>query len=265
MKLQKQGNADSLVHKILNSKCLLKNHSLVLQQCMLPNNQICENSSKPFKFFTACNACLLLGSTLLAHWITPKSMRLTVKASLVLTASFGVLYVVKNFFVCCDKRVENKLNDLVGTMEDFSNCIRCNISFFDEVAKLDDTDLMQYFVFGRELNCMFAVKEVTEMLFDVTRTLEIQYPLNAKYEHYYSPMEELDPSEYFKLDLKYNSAGDIKNSNNFLTSVQSQFLLRLALTMLTKPSIGRLLLDLSKLECFISKMLREEKCQLKEL
>lgn len=62
----------------------------------------------------------------------------------------------------------------------------------------------------RAWDCITAAKEVTEILYDATRKLEIDYPLPAKYGPFYAPMEELRECEYFKNNVTDYSPKHIK-------------------------------------------------------
>ena len=64
----------------------------------------------------------------------------------------------------------------------------------------------------RAWDCITAAKEVTEILYEATRKLEAQYPVHAKYQQYYSPMEELKECEYFKTNVTDYSPKHIKVS-----------------------------------------------------
>lgn len=62
----------------------------------------------------------------------------------------------------------------------------------------------------RAWDCITAAKEVTEILYDATRKLEIDYPLAAKFGPFYAPMEELRECEYFKNNVTDYSPKHIK-------------------------------------------------------
>ncbi|TMW39590.1 hypothetical protein DOY81_015330, partial [Sarcophaga bullata] len=124
---QKQAVTNSLINKILYSKRLLVDHVEALEQCMnfmqdppqklsatavtsatttarsqdncdgSQLQKIVQNISWP-EIFTARNACILLGTTILEHLITPRALRLALLPSLVVTGGFSTLYVVKNVF-----------------------------------------------------------------------------------------------------------------------------------------------------------------------
>uniref|UniRef100_A0A0K8V5D4 Uncharacterized protein n=1 Tax=Bactrocera latifrons TaxID=174628 RepID=A0A0K8V5D4_BACLA len=117
----------------------------------------------------------------------------------------------------------------------------------------------------RAWDCITSAKEVTEILYDATRKLETQYPLPVRFSQYYSQMEELRECEYFKNNVTDYSPKHIKDFHNIFAYVQSQFLLRLALTISTKPSISELNGELVKIDCLIRQLVQEEENHFKNL
>lgn len=105
--------------------------------------KIVQNISWP-EIFTARNACILLGTTILEHLITPRALRLTLLPSLVVTGGFSTLYVVKNVFGFRNKYVERELENLIHTIDEFGNCIRRNMTYFNEIIIMKQHELIEY-------------------------------------------------------------------------------------------------------------------------
>ncbi|XP_017102100.2 uncharacterized protein dind [Drosophila bipectinata] len=252
---QKQAIQDRLLQKILFSKRLLVDHVEALEQCL----QELSKSTKPSRqWLTTRNASLLLGGTLVEHLVTPKGIRYTMVPSILITGTFAALFAVKSVFVCRNKIVERKLEQLVKTIDEFGNCIRRNMTYFQEIIIMKQAELIESRQIERAWDCITAAKEVTEILYDATRKLETDYPLPAKYGPYYVPMEELRECEYFKNNVTDYSPKHIKDFHNIFAYVQSQYLLRLALTITTRPSISQLSEDLVKIDSLIRQLVQEE-------
>ncbi|KAI8130786.1 hypothetical protein FF38_00417 [Lucilia cuprina] len=286
---QKQTITNSLINKILYSKRLLVDHVEALEQCMLfmqdtplpttaaaanKSHDKCDGKDKCInkqqeicwpEIFTARNACILLGSTILEHLITPRAFRLTLIPSFVVTGGFSALYVVKNVFGFRNKYVERELENLIRTIDEFGNCIRRNMTYFNEIIIMKQHELIESRQIERAWDCITAAKEVTEILFEATRKLETQYPIPARFSQYYAPMEDLKECEYFKNNVTDYSPKHIKDFHNIFAYVQSQFLLRLALTISTKPSLSQLHTELEKIDCLIRQLVLEEENHFKNL
>uniref|UniRef100_T1P917 Uncharacterized protein n=1 Tax=Musca domestica TaxID=7370 RepID=T1P917_MUSDO len=285
---QKQAATDSLINKILYSKRLLVDHVEALEQCMAymqersfetiessagadatdsnaqTSNALRIGAQWP-EIFTARNTCLLLGSTVLEHFITPRALRLLLVPSAVVAGSFSALYAVKKVFGFRNKIVEREFENLIRTIDDFGNCIRRNMTYFNEIIIMKQQELIESRQIERAWDCITAAKEVTEILFEATRKLESQYPLPARFSQYYAPMEDLKECDYFKTNVTDYSPKHIKDFHNIFAYVQSQFLLRLALTIYTKPSLSRLNEELAKIECLIRQLVLEEENHFKNL
>ncbi|XP_067631818.1 uncharacterized protein dind [Eurosta solidaginis] len=278
---QKRAITDQLINKILYSKRLLVDHVEALEQCLRhvkPSRQARDQTDSSNKavstnnnhkcvaaaptssgeIFTARNTCILLGTTILEHFVTPKALRLTLLPSLLLTTGFSAIYMIKNIFIFRNKIVENELDSLIRTIDEFGNCIRRNMTYFNEILIMKQEELIESRQIERAWDCITSAKEVTEILYDATRKLEMQHPLPARFSQYYSPMEELRECEYFKNNVTDYSPKHIKDFHNIFAYVQSQFLLRLALTISTKPSISELNAELVKIDCLIRQLVQEE-------
>uniref|UniRef100_A0A1A9WNC1 Uncharacterized protein n=1 Tax=Glossina brevipalpis TaxID=37001 RepID=A0A1A9WNC1_9MUSC len=118
---------------------------------------------------------------------------------------------------------------------------------------LDDSFLMhsgQYRSREIERACdsITAAKEMTLLLFEARRKLESKYPLPARFSQYYAPLENLKDCEFFENDVTDYSPRHIK----------SQFLLRLALTIDTRPSLSHLNQELVKIDNLIRQLALKE-------
>ncbi|XP_075147629.1 diamond [Haematobia irritans] len=286
---QKKAARDSLINKILYSKRLLVDHVEALEQCMVfmqqqpipPSPKESDQSKDTTDFagrigratssifwpeiFTARNTCLLLGSTVLEHFITPRAMRLVLVPSAVVAGGFSALYAVKKVFGFRNRIVERELENLIRTIDDFGNCIRRNMTYFNEIIIMKQHELIESRQIERAWDCITAAKEVTEILFEATRKLEAQYPIPARFTQYYAPMEDLKECDYFKNNVTDYSPKHIKDFHNIFAYVQSQFLLRLALTIATKPSLSQLNEELKKIDCLIRQLVLEEENHFKNL
>ncbi|EDW95934.1 uncharacterized protein LOC6535594 [Drosophila yakuba] len=254
---QKQVIQDHLLQKILYSKRLLVDHVEALEHCM-QELQASSNVGHGRQLLTTRNACLILGATLLEHLITPRGIRYTMVPSILISGTFAALFAVKSVFVCRNKIVERKLEQLVKTIDEFGNCIRRNMTYFQEIIIMKQAELIESRQIERAWDCITAAKEVTEILYDATRKLETDYPLSTKYGAYYAPMEELRECEYFKNNVTDYSPKHIKDFHNIFAYVQSQYLLRLALTITTRPSISQLSEDLVKIDSLVRQLVQEE-------
>ncbi|XP_017035422.1 uncharacterized protein dind [Drosophila kikkawai] len=252
---QKQVIQDRLLQKILYSKRLLVDHVEALEQC-IQELQAAANLGR--QLLTTRNACLILGGTVVEHLITPRSVRYTMIPSILISGTFAALCAVKSVFVCRNKIVERKLEQLVKTIDEFGNCIRRNMTYFQEIIIMKQAELIESRQIERAWDCITAAKEVTEILYDATRKMETDYPLPAKYGAYYVAMEELRECEYFKNNVTDYSPKHIKDFHNIFAYVQSQYLLRLALTITTRPSISQLSEDLVKIDCQVRQLVQEE-------
>ncbi|KAH8384146.1 hypothetical protein KR009_012249, partial [Drosophila setifemur] len=252
---QKQAIQESLLHQILYSKRLLVDHVEALEQCM---QELARCSTPSRQLLTTRNACFLLGGTLLEHLVTPRGIRYTMVPTIMITGTFAALYAVRSIFVCRNKIVERKLEQLVKSIDEFGNCIRRNMTYFQEIIIMKQAELIESRQIERAWDCITSAKEVTEILYDATRKLEMDYPLPAKYGPYYAPMEELRECEYFKKNVTDYSPKHIKDFHNIFAYVQSQFLLRLALTITTRPSISQLSEELVKIDCLVRQLVHEE-------
>ncbi|XP_011188026.2 uncharacterized protein LOC105215683 [Zeugodacus cucurbitae] len=273
---QKQAISDHLINKILYSKRLLVDHVEALEQCLRTIKQPVQSTDQTdasgvgtaisrAEIFTARNTCILLGTTILEHFVTPKWLRLTLVPSLLLTTGFSAIYMVKNIFIFRNKMVESELDSLIRTIDEFGNCIRRNMTYFNEILIMKQQELIESRQIERAWDCITSAKEVTEILYDATRKLETQYPLPVRFSQYYSQMEELRECEYFKNNVTDYSPKHIKDFHNIFAYVQSQFLLRLALTISTKPSISELNGELVKIDCLIRQLVQEEENHFKNL
>ncbi|XP_039957170.1 uncharacterized protein LOC120772549 [Bactrocera tryoni] len=270
---QKQAISDHLINKILYSKRLLVDHVEALEQCLRNINQPVDETDtrsagtaiSSAEIFTARNTCILLGTTILEHFVTPKWLRLTLVPSLMLTTGFSAIYMIKNIFIFRNKIVESELDSLIRTIDEFGNCIRRNMTYFNEILIMKQQELIESRQIERAWDCITSAKEVTEILYDATRKLETQYPLPVRFSQYYSQMEELRECEYFKNNVTDYSPKHIKDFHNIFAYVQSQFLLRLALTISTKPSISELNGELVKIDCLIRQLVQEEENHFKNL
>lgn len=95
------------------------------------------------QLLTTRSACILLGGTVLQHLVTPRGLRLSLMPSILLTTTFGALCVVKSVFVCRNKIVERKLEELVKTIDEFGNCIRRNMTYFQEIIIMKQAELIE--------------------------------------------------------------------------------------------------------------------------
>lgn len=113
------------------------------------DGKVNTNNNKPAQeilwpeIFTARNTCILLGTTILEHLITPRAFRLTLIPSLVVTGGFSALYVVKNVFGFRNKYVERELENLIRTIDEFGNCIRRNMTYFNEIIIMKQHELIE--------------------------------------------------------------------------------------------------------------------------
>ncbi|XP_055849857.1 uncharacterized protein LOC129914564 [Episyrphus balteatus] len=258
-----------IIHQILYSKRLLADHVESLEHCLSFLQQQQEASSltekKPVEIFTARNTCVLLGSTILEHFITPKSLKLTLIPSVLFTASFSALFVVKNIFVFRNKVVERDLEKLIRSIDEFGNCIRRNMTYFNEVLVMKASELIESRQIERAWDCITSIKEVVEVLFDATRKLEMLHPIPSRFTEHYSPMEDLKECDYFRNNITDYNPKNIKDFYNIFAYVQSQYLFRLALTISQKPSLSSLSRDISNVEYQIRQLVNEEENHFRNL
>lgn len=137
---RKQVIQDRLLQKILYSKRLLVDHVEALEQC-IQELQAAANPGR--QLLTTRNACLILGGTLIEHLITPRSIRYTMIPSVLVSGTFAALCAVKSVFVCRNKIVERKLEQLVKTIDEFGNCIRRNMTYFQEIIIMKQAELIE--------------------------------------------------------------------------------------------------------------------------
>lgn len=113
-----------------------------LEHCM-QELQTASSASSGRQLLTTRNACLILGGTLLEHLITPRGIRYTMVPSILISGTFAALFAVKSVFVCRNKIVERKLEQLVKTIDEFGNCIRRNMTYFQEIIIMKQAELIE--------------------------------------------------------------------------------------------------------------------------
>lgn len=120
-------------------------HVESLEQCIAYLQTTCgvTGGKAVQEIFTLRNTCVLLGTTLLEHIITPKSFRNTIIPSAILSGTFSALYMVKNIFRFRNKIVEKELERLICTIDEFGNCIRRNMTYFNEILMMKTAELIE--------------------------------------------------------------------------------------------------------------------------
>lgn len=105
--------------------------------------ELSKSSNPNRQFLTTRNASLLMGGILVEHLVTPKGIRYTMVPSILIAGTFAALYAVKSVFVCRNKIVERKLEQLVKTIDEFGNCIRRNMTYFQEIIIMKQAELIE--------------------------------------------------------------------------------------------------------------------------
>lgn len=95
------------------------------------------------EIFTARNTGILLGTTVLEHLITPRAFRLTTIPAIVASGCFGALYAAKYVFGFRNKYVEREMENLIKTIDEFGNCIRRNMTYFNEIIIMKQHELIE--------------------------------------------------------------------------------------------------------------------------
>lgn len=134
-------------------QCVLVMHEITLPSANTAAGQDkCDGKGQSSKtqgeilwpeIFTARNTCILLGATILEHLITPRAFRLTLIPSLVATGGFSALFVLKNVFGFRNNYVERELENLIRTIDEFGNCIRRNMTYFNEIIIMKQHELIE--------------------------------------------------------------------------------------------------------------------------
>jgi len=136
---------------------LLIDHVNALEQCM---ELMKDKSNKPisiadvidtelFQRLTKKNvltfrtACIIFGTTALKTYILPKSLRFLLIPSMILASGFTSAFLIKSFFMCRNKYIESELDQLIKTIDDFSNCIRRNMTYFNEILIMKQHELIE--------------------------------------------------------------------------------------------------------------------------
>ncbi|XP_055385112.1 putative leucine-rich repeat-containing protein DDB_G0290503 isoform X2 [Condylostylus longicornis] len=150
------------------------------------------------------------------------------------------------------------MDKFIQALDNFGNCIKRNIMYFNEILVMKPKELIESRQIERAWDCITSVKEVIDILYDATRKLEENYKLSPKYHEFYFPMEELRESDYFNKNVTDFTPKNIKDFYNIYSYVQSQFLLRVALTVCQYNKIPFIIEDIPEMQRLIQQHINEE-------
>lgn len=137
------------------SKRLLVDHVEALEQCLIYHSpttlaQKDEVDNKMHSHQALCpellnmrNFCILWGTAALEHIITPRILRFTLIPSVVFASGFSALYMMKRIFGLRNQIIKTELDYLIQTIDEFSNCIRRNMTYFNEIVNMKQQELLE--------------------------------------------------------------------------------------------------------------------------
>ncbi|CAD7085299.1 unnamed protein product [Hermetia illucens] len=244
----------AVLRQILNSRRLLIDHVECLENILFE----VELRISKFEFFTLANASLV-GSLAILLNVAESVIRPIRFCAALVGSSFGALYFYKCVMKVQNVQIQNRIEELIQCIRSFGNGVKKNISYFNELLFMRSGKVtIEDIHYKRAWGCIQAIKTVTETLFFATRHLEESFPLSSYLNDVYSPIEDLNTCHYFTRQLMEFSPQHIKDFYNIFAYIQSQFLLRLALSTTDSSSFEYLEKDLPKLVKQIKKVLMEE-------
>ena len=128
----------NIVHTILFSKRLLVDHVECLEGC-LPTIDSVPTS----EVFTLCNTSLIVASTILQKLITPRSLKFTVIPFSIVATGFCCFYLAKKISDVRLKYIERETEKLIDAIDKFGNCIKRNITYFNEILAMKASELIE--------------------------------------------------------------------------------------------------------------------------
>lgn len=121
------------MNKILNSKRLLIDHVECLETCLgALNLQTKQN-------FTSilCKTAISSTSLILSRYYVPKEKLIFKTTLTAIFSGFTIFYCMKTIFKIHHKIIENSLDSFIKSLEAFSNCIKKNIVYFNEIQMMN--------------------------------------------------------------------------------------------------------------------------------
>ncbi|XP_053681900.1 uncharacterized protein LOC128732631 [Sabethes cyaneus] len=229
----------NILLQILNSRRLLADHVEVLEEC-LDSYSSYRNAKRSPRIGTAWillssvsgAAVLLLGRNRL-KWTSPL---------LGIVAACGGSYFYKWFNLYNYNRQHRILAELIQSFELFEAAVRKNILFLHESqyirtvrASLEKTGTGEDVYIGELFHCLV---ETIRSIHSALKTLELQFRLDDKWSHLYTPMEELNDCDLLQANNSTNEINlrIIKDIYNVFAYVQSQYLVRLGLSVASEAS-----------------------------
>lgn len=179
-----------------------------------------EAAQEPRNIFTIRNNVLVVATTILQAYFTPRNYKMTTVPLILASGTFTGVTVAKSVVSLKHKMSLNHLQSFIKSLDEFGNCIKRNTTYFNEILMMKSIELIETRQIERAWDCITSSKEVIEILYDATRKMEENYLLNEKYVELYSSMEELRDSEYFKKNVTDYTPKDIKVSLRFLKLLQ---------------------------------------------
>lgn len=148
---------------------------------------------------------------------------------LVPTTTYSLLCATKWWKQWRGRRSKACLQSLLRSVEAFENVIKKHILFFNELARFKVSQVVDDQMFVS--TCIQSIRDVILVLYDAIKELESEHAIGAKYEVVYERIENLCQTEYFLAELESFGAKSIKEFLNLFLYVQSQYLMRLGLTV----------------------------------
>ncbi|XP_059611875.1 uncharacterized protein LOC132258552 [Phlebotomus argentipes] len=227
---QKEEGLLGIVLEILTSKRLLVDHQEILEdviqspQCK-PVNSHCFTFKKSMGIF--------LGSLGLTEML--KAAQIQSKLILlppIFASGYCLLSSVKEYRDLKNQGKVSKIKKFIEDLNGFDAFLRRQMVFLKEMSlfrsKIKCSDEWEANLTARTIK---SVREVTQLLYRNTQYLEQKFEIPVKYQGIYQSLDKLENCDYFQKTEEDFEVKHIKEFFNIFLYIQSQFLLKIALTM----------------------------------
>ncbi|XP_058824865.1 uncharacterized protein LOC131685275 [Topomyia yanbarensis] len=224
----------NILLKILSSKRLLSDHVEILETCLNSLHYKKNDTS-----FTASKLLVLSTLSGIGTYLLGRK-RITWALPLLATSTVSVLCCLskwtKQFHF---KRREKQVVTFIQTLDQFEAAVRKNILFLNECNHVRSAqNAMDNLCSGANnfaANCARCLVETIKIIHGSVKALELEFTLDERWDSLYQPMEDLEDCDLFSTDT---AMGQIelkllKDFYNIFAYVQSQYLTRLALSIVS--------------------------------
>ncbi|XP_058443209.1 uncharacterized protein LOC131425383 isoform X2 [Malaya genurostris] len=233
--------------KVLSSKRLLIDHVEILEVCL----DGLDHRANPW--FTAPR-CLILSSVsgVGAYLLGREHIKWSL-SFLTTSTIYGLGFFLKWMKQVCFSRRLKQISTLIRSLEQFEAAVKKNVLFLNECNHVRSAQLaldkLGSGMANFATNCFRCIVEVIKIIHASIKMLELDFPLDERWDSLYMPMEELEGCETFLTDAAIApiELKVIKDVYNIFAYVQSQYLTRLVLSIVcsTNPVFPCSILKLS--------------------